>query len=141
MMMKLNPYLFFNGNAEEAFRYYHAFFGGDLFIQRMSETPDADQLSPEEQQLVMHIAIPIGDGQFLMASDTIPSMGQTYQPGNQNYISVICDSREEADRLFLHLSQGGTIENPMEEMFFGDYFGSVIDRFQVGWMIHFPLGH
>jgi len=108
-------------------------------MQRMKDIPDGNLLSEEEQQLMMHISIPIGDGQFLMASDVLPSMGQPIKNGNHSYISVICDSREEADRLFSHLSQDGIIEMPMEEMFFGDYFGSLVDQFGVHWMIHFPL--
>ena len=84
----------------------------------------------------MHVSIPIGDGQFLMASDTVPSMGHVLNIGNNNYISITPDSREEADRLFNGLSAGGKVEMPMADMFWGDYFGSFEDKFGVRWMIN-----
>lgn len=137
--MTLNPYLNFNGNAEEAFRFYQSVFGGELFIQRFSEVPDMEQLPPEEQQMIMHVSIPIGQGQFLMASDCLASMGQELHVGNNNYISISVESREEADRLFHGLSTDGKVEMPMEDMFWGDYFGSFIDKFGVCWMIMYSL--
>jgi PhnB protein len=135
--MKVNPYLNFDGNAEEAIRFYQSVFGGELFVQKMSEAPGTESLSDEEKNRVMHVAIPIGDGQFLMASDIIPSAGHVLNMGNNNYISVTTDSREEADRLFNGLSAGGKIEMPMADMFWGDYFGSFVDKFGVCWMISF----
>ena len=135
--MKLNPYLNFDGNAEEAFRFYQSVFGGELFLQRMKEAPGTEGLSEEEQNRAMHVAIPIGDGQFLMASDCVPSAGHELKVGNNNYISVTTDSREEADRLFNGLSAGGKVEMPMQDMFWGDYFGSLEDRFGVRWMINY----
>lgn len=136
--MTLNPYLNFNGNAEEAFRFYQSVFGGELFIQKMSDTPHGENLPDHEKDYVMHIAIPIGNGQFLMASDCLDSMGQKVNMGNNNYISITPDSREEADRIFNRLSAGGNIEIPMADMFWGDYFGSFVDKFGVCWMINFP---
>ncbi|SKB46127.1 PhnB protein [Parapedobacter luteus] len=136
--MKLNPYLNFDGNAEEAFRFYQSVFGGELFVQRMGDAPGGDQLPDNEKGRAMHVSIPIGDGQYLMASDCLPSAGHVLQVGNNNYISVTPDSREEADRLFNGLSAGGKVEMPMEDMFWGDYFGSFQDKFGVYWMINFP---
>jgi len=136
--MKLNPYLNFDGNAEEAFKFYQSVFGGEMFLQRMGEAPGMDNLSDDEKNRAMHVAIPIGDGQFLMASDCVPSMGQTLIVGNNNYISLTPDSREEADRLFNGLSAGGKVEMPMADMFWGDYFGSFEDKFGVRWMINYP---
>ncbi|WP_353185207.1 VOC family protein [Parapedobacter lycopersici] len=135
--MTLNPYLNFDGNAEEAFRFYQSVFGGELFVQKMGEAPGSENLSEAEKNRAMHVAIPIGSGQFLMASDCVPSMGQVLQVGNNNYISIMPDSREEADRLFNGLSAGGKVEMPMADMFWGDYFGSFQDRFGVCWMINF----
>ena len=135
--MKLNPYLNFEGNAEEAFRFYQSVFGGDLFIQKMSDVPGMDNLPENEKDYAMHVSIPIGDGQFLMASDCLDSRGQKLNMGNNNYISVTPDSREEADRIFNGLSAGGEIEMPMEDMFWGDYFGSFTDKFGVKWMINY----
>ncbi len=135
--MKLNPYLNFDGNAEEAFRFYQTVFGGELFIQKMSEAPGTENLPEEEKGRAMHVAIPIGDGQYLMASDCLPSAGHVLNQGNNNYISVAPDSREEAERLFNGLSAGGEIEMPLADMFWGDYFGSFKDKFGVYWMINY----
>src|SRR5690554_1007445 len=108
--MTLNPYLNFDGNAEEAFRFYHSVFGGEFYIQKMSDAPGTENLPAEERDLIMHVSIRISDNQFLMASDCLKSQGHVLNQGNNNYISVTPDSREEADRLFNGLSEGGEIE-------------------------------
>ena len=84
----------------------------------------------------MHIALPIGND-LLMASDIVPSMGHKLTVGNNNYISIFPESREEADRLFNGLSVGGAVEMPMQEQFWGDYFGSFTDKYGIGWMINY----
>lgn len=136
--MKLNPYLNFDGNAEEAFKFYQTVFGGELFIQKMDSVPGME-IPDNEKDRAMHVALPIGNDQHLMASDCLPSQGHVLNVGNNNYISITPDSREEADRIFNGLSAGGKIEMPMEEMFWGDYFGSFVDKFGVCWMISFPI--
>jgi PhnB protein len=135
--MKINPYLNFNRNALEAFQFYQSVFGGELLVQKMSEAPGAEVFPENEQDLVMHVSLPIGDGQFLMASDCFESQGQTLIIGTNNYISLSPDSREEADRIFNGLSAGGDIEMPMADMFWGDYFGSFKDKYGVCWMINY----
>lgn len=135
--MKVNPYLNFDGNAEEAFKFYQTVFGGELFLQRMSDAPGTEALSAEEKNRVMHVSLPIGDGQFLMASDCVPSMGHVLHVGNNNYISLSPDSREEAKRIFDALSESGVIEMPLDDMFWGDYFGSFKDKYGVCWMINY----
>lgn len=135
--MKLNPYLNFDGNAVEAFRFYQSVFGGELSIQRMGEASGTENLSDEEKEMAMHVAIPIGDDQFLMASDCIKSQGHVLTNGNNNYISISPDSREDAERIFNGLSAGGTIEVPLADMFWGDYFGSFQDKFGTYWMINY----
>lgn len=135
--MILNPYLNFNGKAEEAFQFYQSVFGGELFIQRMSSAPGLENLPDKEKNLVMHVSLPIGNGQHLMASDCLESMGQVLTLGNNNYISLTPDSRNEADRIFNALSEGGVIEMPLEDMFWGDYFGSFKDKYGVYWMINY----
>ncbi len=137
--MKLNPYLNFDGTAEAAFRFYQSVFGGELSIHYMKDTMPDMQLLEGEKDYVMHVGLPIGDGQILMASDCVTSQGQKVKFGNNNYISITPDSREDADRLFNGLSVGGVIEMPMEEMFWGDYFGSFTDKYGVCWMINFPI--
>ena len=134
-MATINTYLNFNGNAEEAFLFYQSALGGELFIQRMKDTPDGDKLPVEEQTRAMHVALPIGNGNNLMASDILESAGHKLTPGNNYYISLHVDSKQEADRVFNALSTGGTVEMALEEMFWGDYFGSFKDKFGIQWMI------
>lgn len=135
--MQFNPYLNFDGKAEEAFRFYQSVFGGDLFLKRMNETPENKNLPEEEKNCVLHISLPLSNGQTLMASDRISSMGHRLKMDNNNYISIAPGSRDEAKRLFRELSKGGEIEMPLEDMFWGDYFGSFEDRFGVHWMINY----
>lgn len=137
-MPKLNPYLNFDGKAEEAFTFYKSVFGGEFVggIHRMGGAPGTENLSEEEKQRVMHIALPIGN-ELLMASDIMPSMNQQLTVGNNNYISVFPDSRQQADEYFKALSEGGKIEMPLEDQFWGDYFGCFSDKYGVYWMINY----
>lgn len=134
--MKVHPYLNFEGKAEEAFNFYRSVFGGEFTtVVKTKDVPDSDKLPENEQNLIMHIGLPIGKDNVLMASDIFPSAGHVLTPGNQNYIMLAPDSREEADRLFNGLSKGGKIEMEMADMFWGDYFGSFVDKFGIHWMI------
>ncbi len=136
--MKVNPYLNFDGQAEEAFIFYKSVFGGEFTgNMKMKDAPDGDKLPKDEQNRVMHISLPISENILLMASDIMPSMGQKLIKGNNNYISLHPDSKAEADRIFNGLSAGGKIEMPMADQFWGDYFGSFIDKFGISWMINF----
>lgn len=140
-MKAVNPYLNFDGQAEEAFNFYKSVFGGEFSggIMRMADMPGCDEMtiSEDEKNRVMHVSLPLNSGQILMASDIVPSMGHKLHVGNNNYISISTDSREEADRLFKDLSKGGKVEMPMQDQFWGDYFGSFSDKFGIGWMINF----
>lgn len=136
--MKVNPYLYFDGNTEEAFLFYKSVFGGEFTAHmKMTDAPDSEKLPEEEKNRIMHISLPIGSDTILMASDTIPSAGHQWNAGNNNHISLHPTSREEADRLFNGLSAGGTIEMPMEDQFWGDYFGAFTDKFGVMWMVNY----
>ncbi|MFD2600342.1 VOC family protein [Sphingobacterium corticis] len=135
--MIANPYLNFDGKTEEAFRFYQSIFGTELSLQFMHEVPNLP-VSDEEKNYVMHASLPINDQQQLMASDCLTSQGHVWKPGNNVSISLTPDSREDADRLYNGLSEGGTVEMPMEDAFWGDYFGSFTDKFGVQWMINFP---
>lgn len=136
--MKVNMYLNFDGNAEEAFNFYKSVFGGEFsFKLRFSETPEGDKIPKEEQNRIMHISLPLSGDSVLMASDIMPSANQTLKHGNMNYISLHPQSREEADRLFTSLSEGGSVEMPMEDQFWGDYFGCFVDKFGIQWMINY----
>lgn len=136
--MKVNPYLNFDGNAEAAFLFYKSVFGGEFISHmKMSDAPDTDKLPEGEKNRTMHISLPLGNDTILMASDILPSVGHKLNVGNNNYISIHPESRQEADRLFKGLSKGGEIEMPMADQFWGDYFGSFTDKFGVMWMVNF----
>ncbi len=130
--MKVHPYLNFAGQAEEAFNFYKSVFGGEFLANmKMSEIPEGDKLSEQEQNLTMHISLQIAKDTVLMASDIMPSAGQVLQAGSQTYIMLTTESREEADRLFKGLSKGGNVEMDMDDMYWGDYFGSLVDKFGI----------
>lgn len=137
-MTKLNPYLTFDGNAEEAFNFYRSVFGGEFSsLVKFKDMPiPGVQLAEADQEKVMHVGLPIGD-ELLMASDAMETLGQKVTPGNNLYISAHPDTKEEADRLFNALSEGGKVEMPIADQMWGDYYGSFTDKFGVGWMINF----
>ena len=135
MPIQMNPYLNFNGTAEQAFNFYKSVFGGEFAtVMRFGDNPQCAEMAEDDKQKIMHIALPIDSG-MLMASDAVESMGQKLTQGNNVYISLAPDSREEADRLFGGLSDGGKVEMAMTEMFWG-YFGCFTDRFGVQWMLN-----
>ena len=139
-MAQINPYLNFNGNTEDAFNFYRSVFGGDFMggqIMRYGDMPGGDEMPEADRDKVMHVALEIGDGSYLMGTDTLESMGQTTTFGNNCQIIISPDSREHADRLFAGLSEGGKVETPMEDVFWGAYYGAFADKFDVNWMIHF----
>lgn len=133
--MQFNTYLNFDGNAHEAFLFYNETLKGEMFHQKMGEAPGSENLAPGEEERAMHVALIFGNGQCLMASDCLPSMGQKLQIGNNVYVNLAVDSRAEAERIFEGLSRGGAVEMPMADMFWGDYFGSFKDKYGVQWMI------
>lgn len=138
--MKLSSYLNFDGNGEEAMNFYKKVFGVEFAgegIMRMADMPGSEGKIPEDMKnRLLHATLPIGDD-FLMASDTMPGMGgPPFKAGNNNYICIAPDTKEEADRLFNELSAGGNVEMPMSQEFFG-YFGSFIDKFGTPWMINY----
>lgn len=121
-MVTINPYLNFPGTAEEAFTFYNSVFGSEfLSLSRFGEMPDSDKIPADAKNKIMHIAIPIGNGNLLMASDAPSSMGFTVIEGNNFYISVNVDSKEVADRVFGGLSEGVKIEMSMANIFWGAY--------------------
>lgn len=137
--MKVNPYFNFLGNTEEAFNFYKTVFGGDFTsLVRFKDMPmEGVQIPEADQDKLMHIALPIGDDTLLMATDALESLGQTVQPGNNLYISVHPDTKEEADRIFNALSEGAEVEMAMGDQAWGDYFGSLKDKFGIGWMVNY----
>lgn len=137
-MARFNPYLNFNGNTEEAFNFYKSVFGGEFVVlQRFKDTPEADKVSAEDADKIMHVALPLGKDTILMATDALESMGQKLVVGNNFSISIGTDTKEEADRLFNELSAGGLIDMPLEDTFWGDYFGAFTDQFGIQWMVNY----
>ncbi len=137
-MATINPYLNFPGTAEEAFNFYKSVFEGEfLALQRFKDIPGGENMPADVQDKIMHISLPVGTGNVLMASDAIDSMGHPLTVGNNFYVSVSVDSKEEADRLFSGLSEGGTIEMQLGDMFWGAYYGAFADKFGIQWMISF----
>jgi PhnB protein len=140
-MARTSTYLNFAGKAEAAFNFYRSVFGTDFPgpMQRMRDVPASAGLPPlpeAEKDLIMHVALPILGGHMLMGSDTLESLGHKLELGNNVNISLEPDTRAEAERLFQALGQGGTVTMPLADMFWGDYFGSVTDRFGVQWMVN-----
>ncbi len=138
--MKVNPYINFNGTTEEAFNFYKSVFGGEFAtLMRFKDVPQEVKqeggMSTEEDEKIMHVALPLGKEGMLMGSDVPEAMEQVLKTGNNISISLSTESKQEADEIFAKLSQGGKVEMPLENMFWGDYFGMVKDRFGVGWMI------
>jgi PhnB protein len=141
-MAVVNPYLNFNGTTEEAFTFYKSVFGGEfLTIQRFKDTPEKDKLSPEDQEKIMHIALPIGNDTILMATDALESMGHKLNAGNNFYMSISAESESEADKLFNGLAAGGTVTMPLMKTFWGAYFGILIDKFGIQWMMNYDYNN
>ena len=138
-MAILNPYINFNGNAEEAFTFYKSVFGGEIaMIVRFKDMPHHENpLSDEDANKIMHIALPIGKGNVLMATDFLESQGQKMIEGNRHSLSISAQSREEADKIFNGLSKGGAIEMPIADSPWGSYFGLFKDKYGIQWMVDF----
>jgi PhnB protein len=140
-MAKTGTYLNFQRNTEEVFNFYKSVFGGDFVdgkINRFGEIPAQEGMPPlaeADKNLVMHVALPILGGHMLMGTDAPESMGFKVNKGNNVYISLHPDSKKEADRLFGKLSEAGVIEMAMQDMFWGDYYGSFTDKFGIHWMV------
>jgi PhnB protein len=137
-MTKLHTYLNFAGNTEEAFNFYRSVFGGEFSsLVRFKDFPmEGVNVPKEDEDKIMHIGLPIGEDEILMATDTLGSLGQELVQGNNVYVSVHPASRDEADRIFNALSEGGDVEMPIGDQVWGDYYGSFKDKFGVMWMVN-----
>ncbi len=137
-MALINPYINFNGNAEEAFNFYKSVFGGEFSrIVRFKDLSMPGFTIPEhEANKIMHIALPIGNN-VLMANDVPESMGRVNENENRSKISISTESKEEADQLFNGLSAGGQIEMPIDNSPWGSYFGMFRDKYGIEWTVEF----
>lgn len=126
----------FDGNCEEAFEFYKSVFGGEFMggVMRFGDVQGCEGMSDDDKNKVMHVSLPISDGNVLMGSDS--PMGPV-KWGNSNTIAVGADSKEETERLFNGLSEGGTVSQALEKMFWGGWFGAWEDKFGQQWLINF----
>lgn len=137
MAAAFNPYLNFNGNTEEAFNFYKSVLGGDFVqVMRFKDIPGNDQIPAEDQEKIMHIALPVGNGNMLMATDVSSNMPPVTMGTNLS-ISVSPETEEEAYRLFDGLSAGGEVMMPLAKQFWGDWFGMLKDKFGVQWLMNY----
>lgn len=140
-MARVSTYLNFARSTEQAFVFYKSVFGGDFIgpIRRFGEIPAAPgqpPLAAADRDLVMHVELAIAGGHVLMGTDAPESMGFSLVQGNNCYINLEPDTRAETARLFSALSVGGKVEMPLQDMFWGDYFGSLTDQFGTCWMFN-----
>jgi PhnB protein len=136
-MATLNPYLNFAGNTEEAFTFYRSVFGGDFTtLQRYKDTPEAGRVPEKEKEKLMHVSLPVGKGNSLMAADPPESMGRLIA-GNNFHLLLEAESKDEAEKLFKGLSAGGKVTMPLNDTFWGSYFGMLVDKFGIEWMVNY----
>ncbi|HEY0964939.1 MAG TPA: VOC family protein [Candidatus Saccharimonadales bacterium] len=137
-MATINPYINFNGNAEEAFNFYKSVLGGEFGpIVRFKDIASNEFPMPEhEAEKIMRITLHIGSS-TLIANDVPEAMGRVSENENRSKIAVYADTREEADRLFQGLSEGGTVEMPMDESPWGTYFAMFRDKYGIEWTVEF----
>ena len=137
-MATINPYINFNGNAEEAFNFYKSVFGGEFTnIVRFKDLASAEFSVPEDEaEKIMRIELPIGENR-LIANDVPKSMGRVSENENRSKISVMTESREEADDIFNGLSVDGAVEMPMDESPWGTYFGMFRDKYGIEWIVEY----
>jgi PhnB protein len=138
IMKTINPYLIFNGNAEEAFEFYQSVFGGELEKVRFSDMPGTMDLSEDDQNKMAHIALPLaGNGQILMASDSTQATRVNLVENAGFHICIEPESRKEAERVYGKLSKGGTVYMPLGEAAWAELAAMFADRFGVQWMINY----
>ncbi len=141
-MALINPYINFNGNAEEAFNFYKSVFGGEFanVVRFQDFACPENPVSEAEANKIMHIALPIGPN-VLMGNDVPESMGRVNENEHRSKISIGTATKEEADQLFEGLSAGGSVEFPIGDSPWGSYFGMFRDRFGIEWMIDYDARH
>lgn len=139
-MATVNVYLTFNGNCRQAFDFYKCVFGGEFpYIGTFGEMPpkEGKETPEEDKDKIMHVSLPISKETILMGSDTGGEWASHHKEGNNFSISINAESREEADKLFNGLSEGGKVTMPMADTFWGAYFGMFTDKFGINWMVNY----
>ena len=143
-MTTVNIYLTFDGNCRDAFDFYKKVFGGEFsYISTFGEMPPQEGIPPMTDDMkdkIMHVSLPISKETVLMASDKGEGWGPDLQIGNNFSISVNAGSKEETERIFNALAEGGQITMPLNETFWNAYFGMCTDKFGINWMLNYELG-
>lgn len=137
--MKLSTHVAYNGNCEEAFNFYKSIFGGEFdTVQRNKDIPVGvpSPAGDNEAEKILHISLPIGNGSMLMGCDIPAAFGEATRSNSFN-ISVSTDSEAETERIYNGLLAGGKVNVPLDKTFWGAYFGIVVDRYGVQWMISY----
>lgn len=141
-MAKVSTYLNFSNYTEEAFNFYKTVFKTEFTppgIRRMGDMPAQEGMPPlteDLKNLVMHVELPITGGHLLMGTDAPEQMGFKVNFGNNIYINLDTDTREECQRLFNLLKEGGQVEMELQDMFWGAFFGSCTDKYGIRWMFN-----
>jgi len=138
-MATINPWINFNGNAEEAFTFYKSVFGGEFakMVRFKDIASDEFPVAEKEENKIMHIALPIGNSTMLIANDVPEVLGRVNEHENRSKILVGTESKEEADRLFYGLSAGGEVEGSIGDSPWGSYAGMFRDKYGIEWIIEF----
>ncbi len=139
-MVKLNPYVNFKGNCEEAFNFYKSILGGDFtYIGRFKDMPAENKHDPADAEKIMHIGLPLGGGSVLMGSDVPTAYEEHFVAGTNISLTLSPENEEEARRVFEGLSQGGQVTMPMEKTFWGSLFGMLTDKYGINWMVDYEI--
>lgn len=138
-MRAINPWINFNGNAEEAFNFYRSVFGGEFTkITRFKDLASAEfQVPDDEANKIMYIGLPLGINNVLIANDVPAFMGAVNENENRSKIYVSAESREEADKIFNGLSAGGEVEGPIGDSLWGTYAAMFRDKYGIEWIVEF----
>ena len=139
--MSLSPYLYFDGHCRDAFEFYKSVFGGDFIVmQTYADGPPEMGVPDGEKDKIMHVSLPVGET-VLMGSDTVSTFGEPAKPGNSFAISYQPKTKDEANKVFPQLAEGGSVAMELQETFWGSYFGMCKDRFGVHWMVNVDLNN
>lgn len=138
-MKAINPWINFNGNAEEAFHFYKSVFGGEFTkVVRFKDLANDEFTVPaHEEDKIMYISLPIGRNNVLIANDVPEIMGRTNENENRSKIAINAESPEEADKIFNGLSAGGDVEGPIGDTPWGTYAGMFRDKYGIEWIVEF----
>ena len=138
--MSFNIYLTFDGNCREAFEFYRSVFGGDFVaFETFGNGPPDMNVADADKDRVMHVSLPVGTT-TLMGSDTTTKPDAPLIVGTNFSISIVGESKQHCDEIFGKLIEGGEVKMPLQETFWGSYFGMCRDRFDVNWMINYDMG-